>query len=68
MRLDEILTTHLIEPAHLRGDEFDDFITHRAMQLLDMIEKAMGKTVSGRDSDDVMKAFGITLVKQVSTP
>ncbi|PKN45142.1 MAG: hypothetical protein CVU63_09320, partial [Deltaproteobacteria bacterium HGW-Deltaproteobacteria-20] len=57
-RLDEILATHLIDPALLRGDSFDEFIRDRARQLLDMVEKAMGKAVVGRDAEDVVKEFG----------
>lgn len=65
-RLDEILTTHLIAPALLRGDSFDEFIRHRARLLLDMVEKAMGKAVVGRDAEDVVKEFGAALT--VETP
>ena len=57
-RLDEILTTHLVTPAHLRADNFDDFLRDRAARLLDLVEKAMGKAVVGRDAEDVVEAFG----------
>lgn len=63
-RLDEILRTHLIDPSLLRSDDFPGFIRDRAMRLLDLIEKATGRTVSGRDSDEVKKAFGGPLVPQ----
>ena len=67
-RLDEILRTHLIDPTLLRGDDFHGFLRDRAMLLLDLIEKATGRTVSGRDSDEVKKAFGGLLVPhQAST-
>lgn len=62
-RVNELLVTHLIEPALLRSDSFDAFIRDRATRLLDLIEKATGRTVSGRDSDEVKKAFGAALVK-----
>jgi hypothetical protein len=42
----------------LRTDDFDGFIRLRAASLLDLIESATGKAVSGRDSDDTIKAFG----------
>ena len=57
-RLDEILGTHLIGAALLRSDSFDAFIRDRARQLLDMVERAIGKAVVGRDSEDVQRAFG----------
>ncbi len=63
-RLDEILRTHLIDPDLLRADDFHGFIRDRATALLDLIEKATGRTVSGRDSDEVKKAFGGPLVRQ----
>jgi len=66
-RLDEILTTHLIEPALLRADAFDEFIRHRARLLLDMVEKAMGKAVVGRDAEDVVKEFGAALTIETPT-
>lgn len=65
-RLDEILTTHLTAPTLLRRDDFDAFILDRARQLLDLIEKAMGKTILGRDGDDVMTEYGAALVASSS--
>lgn len=57
-RLDDILKTHKIAPDLLRSDNFEEFIRDRASNLLDLIEKAMGKTISGRDSDEVIQEFG----------
>ncbi len=57
-RLDTILKTHKIAPALLRSDDFEDFIRDRASNLLDLIEKAMGKNISGRDSDEVIHEYG----------
>jgi hypothetical protein len=59
--LDEFLASHVIPVPELRGDDFDAFIRLRAAALLDLIEAAMGKAVSGRDSEDTMKAFGAAL-------
>lgn len=59
--LDEFLASHVIPIAQLRADEFDAFIRLRAIALLDLIEKATGKTVPGRDSEDTIKAFGAAL-------
>jgi hypothetical protein len=61
-RLDDILRSHLIEPVALRNDAFDTFIRDRAMKLLDLIERATGKQVTGRDSDETISAFGSPLL------
>ena len=53
--------THAIPVEEIRQNAFDGSIRQRAILLLDMIESAMGKTVSGRDSDETMAAFGATL-------
>lgn len=43
--LDEILRSHLIEPQHLRSDDFDAFIAARTTALTELIAGAMGKAV-----------------------
>lgn len=60
-RLDEILRSHLITPQHLRGDDLDAFVRARARAMLDLVEKAMGKAVGNRDSEEVLKVFGGSL-------
>ena len=62
--LDICLHSHGIPVAELRRDDFDGFIRQRAILLLDMIESAMGKAVSGRDSDETMMAFGASLKEE----
>jgi hypothetical protein len=57
-RLDEILRSHQIEPSLLRGDAFEEFVRDRAGRLLDLIERAMGKAVTGRDAEEVLRDFG----------
>jgi hypothetical protein len=52
------LAAHLIEENLLRSDDFDEFIRDRARGLLDIIETATGKTVTGRDSEETISAFG----------
>ena len=42
-RLDKYLCTHLIDPAHLRADDFDGFFAARQSALLRVIQKEMGK-------------------------
>lgn len=59
--LNEFLASHVIPVAALRADDFDAFIRLRAGALLALIEAATGKTVSGRDSEDTVKAFGAAL-------
>lgn len=44
-QLDDILRSHLIEPAHLRADDFDGFMADRKRRLAEMIAGAMRKSV-----------------------
>ena len=67
-RMDEILRTHGIEPALLRQDGFDAFIRARATALLGLVEKATGKQVTGRDSDQVQADFGGPLLNTAQSP
>jgi hypothetical protein len=43
-RLDGFLASHLVDPALLRADAFDAFMTDRQKRLLALIEQATGKT------------------------
>ena len=43
--LDAILRTHLIEPEHLRNDDFEAFFAARIEALSGVVSKAMGKPV-----------------------
>ncbi|AIA30415.1 GmrSD restriction endonuclease domain-containing protein [Leptospirillum ferriphilum] len=43
-KLDAYLRSHLIDPAILRSDNFEAFMTDRQKRLLGLIEKATGKT------------------------
>lgn len=63
VELDNHLASHLIEPSLLKADEFDSFIANRAIRLLDLIEKAMGKRVAGRKSEETINAFGRALIE-----
>lgn len=49
--LDAYLVSHSIDPAALRSDNFERFMAERREQLLDLIERAMGKSVY-RDSTE----------------
>jgi len=56
--LDQILQTHLIEPGLIRNDAFEGVVQDRSRRLLDLIEDATGKPIAGRDSEEVIRAFG----------
>lgn len=56
--LDSYLETHWLDVNACRSDDFQEHIINRAKMLLDAIEKATGKIISGRDSEDVVNAFG----------
>ncbi len=60
--LDQFLQSHAIPVTQMRADDFDGFILHRAGILLDIIETATGKSVTGRDSQETVNAYGAKLV------
>lgn len=60
--LDGYLRTHLIDTGDIRADRFDEFFIKRATAILNEIEKATGKSISGRDSDLVIQDFGGALL------
>lgn len=47
-RLKEILVTHQLDHTLLQTDNFEEFIRNRANKLLNLIEDAMGKNISGK--------------------
>ena len=59
--LQERIESHLIDYASLSADDFDTYFINRAKALLLLIEKAMGKTVSDRNSDATIEQFGASL-------
>lgn len=63
--LDRFLESHCISPSLLKGDCFDAFIVDRAKRLLGLIEEAMGKAVSGRESDSTIQYFGEALPRSL---
>lgn len=60
-KLDSYLKTHLLNVDAMKTDDFDAFIIERAKKLLDAISKATGNPIDGRDSKDVIEAFGASL-------
>lgn len=59
--LDDYLETHWIDHELLRNNKFQEFIIDRAKKLLSAIETATGRTISGKDSDEVRQMFGALL-------
>lgn len=56
--LDKYIASHKIDTTIIRADDFDGFFVNRAKSLLDLIGGAMGKTISNRDSEETIAAFG----------
>ena len=55
------IESHLINYDLLESNNFDDFIKQRAIKLLNYIEKATGKRITDRASEDVINYFGESL-------
>lgn len=60
----QAIESHKIDYDILQADDFDGFITDRAIRLLDRIEQAMGKSIDGRDSEETINIFGTSLSKR----
>jgi hypothetical protein len=58
-RLDEILRSHAISPKTLRQDDFEGFFQMRANNLLTLIGKAMGKSLSFESLQDFSGEYHI---------
>lgn len=58
----DAIESHKINYELLKDNKFNSFIIDRAKKLLDRISKAIGKNVSGRDSEETIKAFGSSLI------
>lgn len=55
---------YMVNPTLLRSDDFFLYVTDRATRIFNRIEKAMGKTVSGRDSEETKREFVDALLRQ----
>ena len=62
VQIQEAIESHKINYAHLVSDDFNAYFVDRAKQLLDRIEIATGKSVSGRDSEETIREFGFSLI------
>lgn len=61
-KIQEAIESHKVNYAYLSTDNFDAYFIDRAKQLLDRIEQATGKSISGRDSEETMHEFGVKLL------
>ncbi len=52
--LDSVLRSHLIEPEHLRADDFQAFYAAREAALARLAEVAMGKATAGAETGGVL--------------
>jgi hypothetical protein len=57
------ISSHKINYALLASDDFDAYFVDRAIKLLNRIEKATGKSIAGRDSEETIREFGVALTK-----
>ena len=53
----DAIESHKIDYHLLLTDAFEEYFVDRSIKLLDRIEKAMGKSISGRDSDETINSF-----------
>ena len=54
-QMDDLIRSHVIDPATLRNDDFDQFFATRAEDLLKRIEQAMGKSIARDDFLDTVE-------------
>lgn len=59
--LNGYVESHWIDHELLHADDFQNFIVDRARKLLKAIEQITGRTISGKDSDEVRQVFGASL-------
>ncbi len=57
----DAIVSHKINYDYLAADDFDNYFIDRAKQLLDRIEKATGKAISGRESGETIREYGVAL-------
>lgn len=56
-RLDAILRTHLIDPTHLRQDDFEAFMTARRIALGELVAQAMRKPIAVGQGSNEAEAY-----------
>jgi hypothetical protein len=53
--------SHLVDYDRFIADDFDGYFIARAKALLSAIEKAMGKSIADRGSEQTINAYGVSL-------
>ena len=59
--LKDRIESHLVDYSALVANDFDTYFVNRAKELLALIEKAMGKQVSDKGSEETIEQFGQSL-------
>lgn len=60
--LKSFIETHMINYELLKNNNFEAFFNNRAKSILNKIEKATGKEITDRSSENVINYFGEKLV------
>ena len=60
-KIREAIVSHKVNYDYVAADDFDAYFIDRAKLLLNRIEKATGKTISGRDSEETIREYGVSL-------
>lgn len=60
-KIQEAIVSHKVNYDYLAADDFDAYFIDRAKSLLNRIEKATGKSISGRDSEETIREYGVSL-------
>lgn len=59
--LENNLKSHYISVEDIKNNDFDNYYIKRTKSILKLIETAMGKPISGLDSENVIQKYGVTL-------
>ena len=60
-KIREAIISHKVDFDYLATDDFDAYFIDRAKSLLNRIEEATGKAISGRDSEETIREYGVSL-------
>lgn len=56
------LQSHLVSVEYIYANNFNEYFIARAKSILKLISNAMGKNISGLDSEDVINRYGCSLI------
>lgn len=62
LKIQEAIESHKVNYIYLSSDDFDAYFIDRAIKLLNRVDKATGKVVTGRDSQETVDAYGVSLL------